>query len=292
MALINSNLKNIVGIYCIENIINNRKYIGSSRNIYSRLEKHMSLLKHNKHLNPILQNSVNKHGIENFKCYLIKECNNEDLEIEEEFYIKKEVKPYNIRYQVIRPINTPEINKKHSDTKKRMFLTGELVSSCEKKIKYYNVKGELLEIFDSIKKCAKNTHISSSDCNRILKNKLLEKDGYFIKYYNDNSPLYLQARIFSMYIRSKKNILTLTNINTNEILYFTSLNVFFKIVKNVGRRKYDKIFSKQCENKIKYKDDYYFIGLVKPCELLENPSKWDNQQLIINGNIYESSTTS
>ena len=154
-------------------------------------------------------------------------------------------------------------------------------------------KGNYYKYLIVLKKCAKNTHIKNSDCNRILRNKMLEKNGYFIKYYEDYSPLYLNARILSKHIRSKINIIVLTNINNiNEILYFTNIEIFFKICKGIGSKKYYKILNKQRENKIEYNNNYYYIGLVKPCELLENPSKWDNQQLIINGNIYGSSTTS
>ena len=40
--IIATELKNKVGIYCILNIVNNKKYIGSSKNIWNRLQKHFS----------------------------------------------------------------------------------------------------------------------------------------------------------------------------------------------------------------------------------------------------------
>lgn len=52
-----------IGIYCIENIINGKKYIGQSINLKDRLYGHKTKLKHNKHKNRHLQFAVNKYGI-------------------------------------------------------------------------------------------------------------------------------------------------------------------------------------------------------------------------------------
>ncbi len=60
------------GIYCIENTINNKKYIGQSKNIYQRISTHNACFKYNsKKENQYLLNSVNKYGIENFKYYVL-----------------------------------------------------------------------------------------------------------------------------------------------------------------------------------------------------------------------------
>lgn len=50
------------GIYKIQNIINGKIYIGSSKNIHKRLQIHKRELIKNKHLNPKLQAAWNKHG--------------------------------------------------------------------------------------------------------------------------------------------------------------------------------------------------------------------------------------
>lgn len=56
----------VVGIYYIENLINHKKYYGSSININERLLEHKRLLKLNQHQNSHLQNSFNQYGEENF----------------------------------------------------------------------------------------------------------------------------------------------------------------------------------------------------------------------------------
>ncbi len=65
MEKITRDLK-VSGIYCIENKINNKTYIGSSKNLYQRLLKHFALLRHNKHENAHLQSAWNKYGEDSF----------------------------------------------------------------------------------------------------------------------------------------------------------------------------------------------------------------------------------
>lgn len=62
------------GIYIIECIGNNKKYIGSSINVDTRLKQHKSKLKKNKHDNPYLQNSYNKYGLSLFIFKSLENC--------------------------------------------------------------------------------------------------------------------------------------------------------------------------------------------------------------------------
>ncbi len=77
----------ICGIYCIENIINGKKYIGQSINIFSRWKQHINKAKSG--TNTALYNAIRKYGKDNFKFYILKKCNKNELSDLEIMYIKK-----------------------------------------------------------------------------------------------------------------------------------------------------------------------------------------------------------
>ena len=63
----------IKGIYCIQNTINGKRYIGSSNNIKERFSQHKNELNKNKHTNSLLQRAWNKYGSENFIFSIIED---------------------------------------------------------------------------------------------------------------------------------------------------------------------------------------------------------------------------
>lgn len=77
----------ICGIYSIENIINQKKYIGQSVNIKSRWMKHKSELNNNNHDNDYFQKAWNKYGEENFEFTILEECSKDMLNERECYYI-------------------------------------------------------------------------------------------------------------------------------------------------------------------------------------------------------------
>jgi group I intron endonuclease len=61
-----------IGVYTITNLINGKMYVGSTNNsFYERWRKHLKDLNANKHHSNKLQNSVNKHGVNNFKFEIL-----------------------------------------------------------------------------------------------------------------------------------------------------------------------------------------------------------------------------
>lgn len=98
----------ISGIYCIENMINHKKYIGSSLDIKDRWMHHKAALRANRHHSVYLNNSWNKYGENNFSFYIIKECEKSDLIKSEQYYIDfyhsyKKQYGYNIQRYADRP---------------------------------------------------------------------------------------------------------------------------------------------------------------------------------------------
>lgn len=81
--------KKITGIYMIKCKINNKVYIGQSKNIKKRFSDHRSALNRNNHYNDLLQNDWNKYGQCSFEFSLIKECEEYELNKLENKYINE-----------------------------------------------------------------------------------------------------------------------------------------------------------------------------------------------------------
>lgn len=62
------------GIYKIMSISTGKIYIGCSLDVKRRLKDHLSLLKHNKHNNPYLQNHYNKYGVNDLQLSIVELC--------------------------------------------------------------------------------------------------------------------------------------------------------------------------------------------------------------------------
>lgn len=67
------------GVYAITHNVSGKRYIGSSRNMRSRLNEHKRNLIKSAHFNVKLQNAVNKHGMDAFTFEPLIRCAEHDL---------------------------------------------------------------------------------------------------------------------------------------------------------------------------------------------------------------------
>ena len=76
------------GIYMIQNKVNGKMYIGQAVDIEGdRWIKHKAYLKGGYHVNKHLQNAWNKYGKENFEFSILMECEENQLNTYEQYYI-------------------------------------------------------------------------------------------------------------------------------------------------------------------------------------------------------------
>jgi group I intron endonuclease len=78
-----------VGIYAIRNVINNKRYIGSSSYLNKRYYDHKRRLKNKIHFNSVLQKAWNKYGEQNFVYEILENCDKSILLDREEHWIEK-----------------------------------------------------------------------------------------------------------------------------------------------------------------------------------------------------------
>ena len=147
------------GIYCIENIINNKKYIGQAQKLNNRMNmKHRGCI--------ALNGAIEKYGKENFKKYIIEECNLESLDEREIHWIKKlhsHVSEWG--YNISWGGNTPMRGRKHTDESKKKQSDAKL--------------GEKSWMFGK--------HLSEEHKKRIGESGTGDKNGFFGKNHSDEN---------------------------------------------------------------------------------------------------------
>lgn len=78
-----------IGIYCIENLVNKKVYIGQSICIEKRWNDHRNSLRKNCNDNRTLQQDWNKYGESSFSFRLLETCKRDELDEKESFYVNK-----------------------------------------------------------------------------------------------------------------------------------------------------------------------------------------------------------
>lgn len=94
----------MIGIYLITSKINpNKIYVGSSINIAQRWQAHLYKLGINKHHSAVLQNHINKYGIDDLTFSFICETNKKDIIKKEQFFIDTLKPKFNINKKAGKP---------------------------------------------------------------------------------------------------------------------------------------------------------------------------------------------
>lgn len=130
----------MIGIYKITNKINNKVYIGSSKEIENRFYEHILKLEGNYHVNKHLNNAFNKYGSKNFKFEIIRLVSLFILRKVEQFYINKynSLNPEFGYNKVVADANS------HDNDKETVVIKNTNYFGCYSKI------GKLVKVFRTI----------------------------------------------------------------------------------------------------------------------------------------------
>jgi group I intron endonuclease len=207
------NLKS--GIYKITNIINNKCYIGQSRNIKQRITNHFNQLKRNTHNNKYLQRSYNKYGKDNFINEILCHCPITSLSSNESFYIKN-FNSYirKLGYNLTEDCNTHlEITKKKIGIKNKETLIKNNINKKlnARKVNQYSLNGDFIKTWKSSCSIKDYYKLSIGNLNTYLNNFTTTKSlvGYMWKWDDANiNPIkpYIQGKPKKSIIIYKNNI--------------------------------------------------------------------------------------
>lgn len=121
---IDSNLRNMPGVYAIINIANGKFYVGSSGSVTHRLSQHRCELKRGRHNNPYLLNAYLKNPT-SFKFVVIEYSNSfrsKEQEYLDRFYDNQQ-QCYNLSCTADQPTPRPEIIEKMRENVKQRHKT-------------------------------------------------------------------------------------------------------------------------------------------------------------------------
>lgn len=185
------------GIYYLKNKFNNKLYIGSSKNIRTRIYNHKNKLKYNKHNNPYLQNVVNKYGLDCFNIGILEKCDEKNLLIKEQYYLDNMKPEYNLTLKVERNILSKESRLKQSTTRKKRIKSGEIQLTGKKVIYVYNIDGTFKISYNSIGDACKDLNIKCRGCiSRALKSSKKYSNGFLWSLTKENNLKQYNKKIY------------------------------------------------------------------------------------------------
>lgn len=169
-------------IYCIQNIINKKFYIGSTLGFNKRIGNHRKDLKHGKHHSQHFQRAFNKTNIENFKVFILEKTTKEN-KIEREQYYLDLLTPYkeNIGYNISNSSYSAQLGKSVTrEVKDKIALkNGRGVFQIDS-------EGNIIKEFPSGCEAARINKIHQSAISQCIVNKV-HKAGGFIWMINTSS---------------------------------------------------------------------------------------------------------
>lgn len=186
----------LVGIYCITNKINGKKYIGQSTDIFGRWKQHVLNIK-KKTKNTLIRSAMIHYGIKNFIFEILELCPEYKLDEREIYFIKK----YNTYYLW-------ECSNGYN-----MTIGGNGRNGYGVPVKQYDLDGNYIQTFHSVAEASRITNTSAAGITNCCGKRRKQAGGYMWCYESDEiinpySPKgnkVLQYDLLGNYIRTFDN---------------------------------------------------------------------------------------
>lgn len=185
-------MENNCGIYLIENTINSKKYIGSSIELLTRIKRHKYSLKKNVHKNSHLQAAYNSYGDSIFKYLILEYCDKLNLiENEKKWIYLLDTKNREKGYNYLEP-GENNVGYKHSQESIKLKNL-----KLQKKVNQYDLKGNFIKQYNSIKEAATIIGINSSGITNCCKRKFRQKTaGNFVWRYKGDNDISFDKKVY------------------------------------------------------------------------------------------------
>lgn len=166
-------------------------YVGSSKNLYSRLAEHRNDLRKGQHSNEFLQRVFNNEGINNFRVDIIEFCNPEDRIEREAYWIKELKSDMNMQDPISHELSE-ESKKKLSKSIKKGLEEGKYKKKydfCE--IEAYDYFGNFIKSFKSKEEISKEYGFTIKEIQNLAGGykKGASKDGIRLRYSISEVPV-------------------------------------------------------------------------------------------------------
>jgi group I intron endonuclease len=248
----------MIGIYRIKNLVNEKCYYGSSKNIQKRWKTHLNQLRNKKHINCILQNAWNKYGEDNFIFEIVEECELENIFEVEQKYIDT-CGDYNIGLKASGGDNiskNPNKDKIVENIKKGSKLWRDSLSDEERKERFSkpldknpNWKGGTTYVYCD---CGKKIGYGHTNCNQ-CRPRSDKNNPFFGKTHSEETKKKLREKMLGNIPINRKEIVI------NNIEYMSYNDASDKLGIPITTIRW-RVLSKNP----KYKN-YHFNGEIKVC---------------------------